>query len=853
MCSLPARVLFSLPPTPSLVLDIQFNRSLAAVLCESREILLYDIATFKLLRRITTASPAMALGARWIAYPGRISHGTTVDDRSRTSFLSACHCGTNDDRACQCSSAGSPDDVANIEALMGDAARYGSAPGLAAAASSSLSSSPSTSSMLLGSSPSYTAIDVAQNVASGLYYLSGIGRATLAPYLSSSPGKPDQASFIQQPHTKNPSATSSSPPFNIAARDHQARRSSHSHSSSPGWVVVQDVVTQQIVCNFECHATALVNLAFDFSGTLLATGSTKGQNLHVYRLASPLHAVVNHFKANTANGKRGGGQQLLYKLQRGITHASIQDISFSQDAKWISVTSAHGTSHLFAIHPEGARISAETHANVAEQASTTVVVSSPTMNGMNGESAESSPDLSASTVFAMPVREVSDFCADFRSPEPKTMTQVLKLRHELKHSSASTTSIATNATEMEANGTPLSIPTRGTLVGSALDASQALLTQLASSTNLSMDLSGYFDESSDAEARRRRRRRRIGCLFTHDGQRLAICCDATLKLYDMRITPARGHPESSPDCRSGVSNGSTGSSRMWSNGDRSTLEVKRSKTSSTAFGFDASIAMVKAWELGLSAHSPSSSSLKREAVATALGNKHKHDDAQFLVDCKVNKKSELRSFAQRSLPLWAHPKVVFRAIDAENPCGRVLEVKRKGPSQSLMFVSNTTSSALTDGVTNDQQLFVLEMDSYFGIGGSPVFDGRPRDGMSSSISVKPSQHSRGNGGSAADIPPLDLQASINLAMSTTLSTTPPQGPVVPPSTQPLSDKSLVTGMSKGGKKNERRRGKGKSKNASSDESKTSDEDDGQSSNASPALQFTIQDMYFAAPEGDRAD
>lgn len=62
------KLLHKLPPSPSLVLDVQTNAATAAVLCETRELFLYDLATFQLLQTIVTASPAMALGARWLAY-----------------------------------------------------------------------------------------------------------------------------------------------------------------------------------------------------------------------------------------------------------------------------------------------------------------------------------------------------------------------------------------------------------------------------------------------------------------------------------------------------------------------------------------------------------------------------------------------------------------------------------------------------------------------------------------------------------------------------------------------------------------------------------------------------------------
>ncbi|KAE8704044.1 Autophagy 18 F isoform 2 [Hibiscus syriacus] len=46
----------------------------------------------------------------------------------------------------------------------------------------------------------------------------------------------------------------------------------------------------------------------------------------------------------------------LYRLQRGITNAVIQDISFSDDSNRIMISSSRGTIHLFAINPMGGSV-----------------------------------------------------------------------------------------------------------------------------------------------------------------------------------------------------------------------------------------------------------------------------------------------------------------------------------------------------------------------------------------------------------------------------------------------------------------------------------------------------------------
>lgn len=701
------------------MLDIQFNATTAAILCESNEILLYNLRTFEMTRTIGTTAPAMSLGPRWIAYPGFVS------DRDRESMDG---------------SLASDSEEVVPEALVGLKHYPGSKL----------------------ESPSLTAIDVAQNVASGLYYLSEFGRATIAPYLSSSPS----ATASTASNTATPVGSLGYPsisPYGSASdtngkilagkTKHKSSTASVSASTFAGWVVVQDIVTERVICNFKCHSTGLVALSFDFSGLLLATCSTKGQNLHVYRLLPPLQ--VTH-------GKKNDTHQLLYKLQRGITHASIQDIAFSQDSKWISVTSAHGTSHLYAIHPEGVRINSDTHVNVVEAA----------VHRASGD---------ATSLF----REVDDFYAEFRSLETKTLTQVLKIRHSMPATVAPSTSAALHSTQ---SSPPMA---RGSyLVESALDASQAFFSHLAQSTSISMDFGYYNGDENDVEARRKRRRRRISCLFAHDDSKMLICCDRSLKLYDMKI-----------EASSGGLNGATGH-HLSSSADSS--KTKNSSSSSSVFGFDASVTELKTWELSVNSRfKPASSS--GDELSDAASSK-------LLIQSKSNGKSELRTFTQRSIPLWAHPKVTFRAADQEYPNGRVLEVKRKGPNQD-----NSNGNLL-----GDDQMFVLEMDSYFGIGGSPVFDGQ------SECRVVP------------EVPPLDLRESINMAMSTLVPSPPhPMRMIIPSdATADVSSSPPFSEMATNSKKKKKKNGRAPSPQLPTDNETL----------MTSALQFTLQDMYFALPK-----
>ncbi|KAF0690109.1 Aste57867_18503 [Aphanomyces stellatus] len=141
---------------------------------------------------------------------------------------------------------------------------------------------------------------------------------------------------------------SSSPPEDYSLTDvaqgvaSYFSKSARQGASVPGLVVVQDCVTHTpITAPFLSHTSAITALAFDPSGLLLAAASADGQTLHVHRVLD---------------------QTLLYRLHRGITPARIRHLSFSLDAKWLSATTSRGTTHLYAVRPDGGAVGGHSHA-----------------------------------------------------------------------------------------------------------------------------------------------------------------------------------------------------------------------------------------------------------------------------------------------------------------------------------------------------------------------------------------------------------------------------------------------------------------------------------------------------------
>ncbi|KAM0018543.1 putative transcription factor WD40-like family [Helianthus debilis subsp. tardiflorus] len=106
-----------------------------------------------------------------------------------------------------------------------------------------------------------------------------------------------------------------------------------------GMVIVRDVVSKSVITQFKAHDSPIASLCFDPSGILLVTASVHGHSFNVFRI--------------TPGPANGASYTHLYRLQRGFTNAVIQDISFSVDSRWITISSSRGTSHLFAISPSG--------------------------------------------------------------------------------------------------------------------------------------------------------------------------------------------------------------------------------------------------------------------------------------------------------------------------------------------------------------------------------------------------------------------------------------------------------------------------------------------------------------------
>lgn len=197
--------------------------------------------------------------------------------------------------------------------------------------------SPRTSATESGINWSSSVKGAAKDLASGLYYLGDLGLRKLDEKRNgTNPDKVAEANQMRQAKSE----------FELA----MARYAS-------AGVVVRDLQTQTVIASFKSHNRPVGRMCFDPTGSLLVVCSLDGQAVHVHKILpqrSSLGSKPSH--------------RLLYRLSRGITRAVIRDISFSEDLRWLAVTSARGTTHMFAICPAGGTPSTLTHRTVNQTA-----------------------------------------------------------------------------------------------------------------------------------------------------------------------------------------------------------------------------------------------------------------------------------------------------------------------------------------------------------------------------------------------------------------------------------------------------------------------------------------------------
>jgi hypothetical protein len=236
--------------------------------------------------------------------------------------------------------------------------------------------------------------NLAKGALSGLYNVGNRGKKTLESYLQGPNGSThgEEAPSPVSPALYLSNSASSSPPSGVSSLS--------SPSLAPGLIIVRDLQRfDRVVASIKAHNNPISALFFDSTGSLLLSCSTDAQYLHVYQVVALPRAInqqirrANHRKQRNSNvlpksnsldqlnynnsgpnGANSGASavnsgpnsanysvRFLYKLFRGVTHATIRCVHFSHDSKWLAVVSKAGTTHIFPINLHGNAVNATTH------------------------------------------------------------------------------------------------------------------------------------------------------------------------------------------------------------------------------------------------------------------------------------------------------------------------------------------------------------------------------------------------------------------------------------------------------------------------------------------------------------
>uniref|UniRef100_A0A8D0ATP6 BCAS3 microtubule associated cell migration factor n=2 Tax=Sander lucioperca TaxID=283035 RepID=A0A8D0ATP6_SANLU len=122
------------------------------------------------------------------------------------------------------------------------------------------------------------------------------------------------------------------------------------HNVGEGQVLVsEDSDGEGVVAHFPAHDKPISCMQFNPSGMLLVTADTLGHDFHVFQ-------ILTHPWASSQSAVHH-----LYTLHRGETEAKVQDMCFSQDSRWVAISTLRGTTHVFPVNPYGGAPCARTH------------------------------------------------------------------------------------------------------------------------------------------------------------------------------------------------------------------------------------------------------------------------------------------------------------------------------------------------------------------------------------------------------------------------------------------------------------------------------------------------------------
>eukprot|EP00826_Nyctotherus_ovalis_P010937 TRINITY_DN12852_c0_g3_i4.p1 TRINITY_DN12852_c0_g3~~TRINITY_DN12852_c0_g3_i4.p1 ORF type:complete len:765 (-),score=185.91 TRINITY_DN12852_c0_g3_i4:118-2412(-) len=106
---------------------------------------------------------------------------------------------------------------------------------------------------------------------------------------------------------------------------------------------VKNVKNDVVICRFSPrYFNGVTVIKFSPSGTLLLLGNENAQQFYIYKLFPETHC--RHLSSSLSSGKAA---VLLYTIFRGYTSATISNVEFSLNERWVIISSAKGTSHIY--------------------------------------------------------------------------------------------------------------------------------------------------------------------------------------------------------------------------------------------------------------------------------------------------------------------------------------------------------------------------------------------------------------------------------------------------------------------------------------------------------------------------
>ncbi|KAI8336064.1 hypothetical protein EDC96DRAFT_579018 [Choanephora cucurbitarum] len=204
--------------------------------------------------------------------------------------------------------------------------------------------------------------DIAKEVVSGMKTLGEFGLNTLSNYFGNTPTTSTSSSdkLMFTPSSPKRSNHHHHQASSLSDTLYPSNNMSNKKMIPSGMIMIRDILklpitptrnlSSSIVAHFRPHTHPVSCLTFNQAGTLLMSASKQGHTFHIFSILTYTTSASH-----------------LYSLSRGITDAQVEDCQFSVDSTWCAISTARGTTHVYAINPYGGKpeISGHVHGKVS--------------------------------------------------------------------------------------------------------------------------------------------------------------------------------------------------------------------------------------------------------------------------------------------------------------------------------------------------------------------------------------------------------------------------------------------------------------------------------------------------------